>query len=128
MSTLRIEPRGHVTVFTLDRPEKRNAYDDEMMAAITAGILAFDADPEQYVAVVTGAGDAFCSGNDLSTPQPEFGFPGLEPGDRWCLCAARWQEALEAGNAPRVILSATHEATLEIVALDDLKRYAIDLA
>ncbi|MCG8561905.1 MAG: DUF2237 domain-containing protein [Hyphomicrobiales bacterium] len=66
-------------------------------------------------------------GNDLSTPLPEFGFPGLEPGDRWCLCAARWQEALEAGMAPRVILAATHEATLEIVAFEDLKRLAIDL-
>jgi enoyl-CoA hydratase/carnithine racemase len=69
VSSLRIERHGHVTVFTLDRPEKRNAYDDEMMAAITDGFLAFEADPEQYVAVVTGAGDtAFCSGNDLSTP------------------------------------------------------------
>ena len=67
-------------------------------------------------------------GNDLSTPQPDFGFPGLRPGDRWCLCAARWREALEAGSAPRVVLAATHEATLEIVALKDLKRYAIDLA
>ena len=67
-------------------------------------------------------------GNDLSTPQPEFDFPGLEPGDRWCLCAARWREAFEAGRAPRVILSATHEATLELVELGDLKRYAIDLA
>ena len=66
-------------------------------------------------------------GNDLSTPLPEFGFPGLEPGDRWCLCAARWQEAFEAGMAPRVILVATHEATLEIVAFEDLKRLAIDL-
>ena len=67
-------------------------------------------------------------GNDLSTPRPEFGFPGLEPGDRWCLCAARWREAFEAGRAPRVILAATHEATLDLVGLDDLKRYAIDLA
>jgi uncharacterized protein (DUF2237 family) len=67
-------------------------------------------------------------GNDLSTPRPEFGFPGLEPGDRWCLCAARWREAFVAGRAPRVILAATHEATLEIVELGDLKRYAIDLA
>ena len=66
-------------------------------------------------------------GNDLSTPLPEFGFPGLEPGDRWCLCAARWQEAFEAGMAPRVILSATHEATLEIVRFEDLKRLALDL-
>jgi uncharacterized protein len=66
-------------------------------------------------------------GNDLSTPMPEFDFPGLEPGDRWCLCAARWQEAFEAGHAPRVVLAATHEATLAIVDLGDLKRYAIDL-
>lgn len=66
-------------------------------------------------------------GNDLSTPVPAFGFPGLKPGDRWCLCAARWQEALEAGMAPRVVLAATHEATLEFVALEDLKRHAIDL-
>jgi uncharacterized protein (DUF2237 family) len=54
-------------------------------------------------------------GNDLSTPQPDFDFPGLKPGDRWCLCAARWREALEAGSPPRVILEATHEDTLEIV-------------
>ncbi len=67
-------------------------------------------------------------GNDLSTPLPEFGFPGLNAGDRWCLCAERWKEALDAGMAPRVILRATHEATLEVVALADLKRYAIDLA
>jgi uncharacterized protein (DUF2237 family) len=67
-------------------------------------------------------------GNDLSTPHPEFGFSGLEPGDRWCLCAARWREAFEAGSAPRVVLGATHEATLDIVDLQDLKRYALDLA
>jgi uncharacterized protein len=66
-------------------------------------------------------------GNDLSTPRPEFGFPGLEPGDRWCLCAARWRQALEAGAAPRVVLAATHEATLAIVSLADLKRHALDL-
>jgi uncharacterized protein (DUF2237 family) len=67
-------------------------------------------------------------GNDLSTPQPEFDFPGLEPGDRWCLCAARWQEALEAGAPPKVVLTATHERTLEIVDLADLKNHALDLA
>ena len=66
-------------------------------------------------------------GNDLSTPRPEFGFPGLEPGDRWCLCAARWAEAYEAGVAPRVVLGSTHEATLEVVPLQDLKRFALDL-
>jgi uncharacterized protein (DUF2237 family) len=67
-------------------------------------------------------------GNDLSTPVPDFGFPGLKPGDRWCLCAPRWQEALEAGHAPRVVLRATHEAALEFCSLDDLKRLAIDLS
>jgi hypothetical protein len=67
-------------------------------------------------------------GNDLSTPMPEHGFPGLKPGDRWCLCAARWKEALDAGMAPRVVLTATHEATLEVVSLDDLKKHAIDLS
>jgi uncharacterized protein (DUF2237 family) len=68
------------------------------------------------------------AGNDLSTPVPEFGFPGLNPGDCWCLCAARWKEAFEADRAPRVRLTATHEATLEIVPLELLKRYAIDLS
>jgi uncharacterized protein len=67
-------------------------------------------------------------GNDLSTPAPEYGFPGLKAGDRWCLCAARWRQAFEAGMAPRVVLSATHERALEIVALQDLKRFAIDLS
>jgi uncharacterized protein (DUF2237 family) len=67
-------------------------------------------------------------GNDLSTPVPELGFPGLKPGDRWCLCAPRWQEALEANQAPRVVLRATHEAALSYCALADLKRLAVDLA
>jgi uncharacterized protein len=67
-------------------------------------------------------------GNDLSTPMPQFGFAGLKPGDQWCLCAARWKEALDANAAPRVVLRATHEATLEFVSLDDLKKYAVDLS
>ena len=67
-------------------------------------------------------------GNDLTTPVPEFDFPGLKPGDRWCLCAARWQEALEAGCAPRVALRSTHVGALEVCALNDLKRHAIDLS
>jgi hypothetical protein len=66
-------------------------------------------------------------GNDLSTPAPQFGFPGLKPGDQWCLCASRWKEALDAGVAPPVVLAATHEETLAIVALADLKRHAVDL-
>ena len=68
------------------------------------------------------------AGNDLSTPMPDYGFPGLVPGDRWCLCAPRWQEALEAGSAPRVVLRATHQGALDYCSLEDLKRYAIDLA
>jgi uncharacterized protein len=68
------------------------------------------------------------AGNDLSTPVPQFGFPGLKPGDRWCLCAPRWQEALDAGKAPRVVLTATHEGALQHCDLNDLKRYAIDLS
>ena len=59
-------------------------------------------------------------GNDLSTPMPTFGFPGLKAGDRWCLCASRWKEALEAGVAPPIVLEATHEKALTIVSLDQL--------
>jgi uncharacterized protein (DUF2237 family) len=67
-------------------------------------------------------------GNDLSTPVPELGFAGLKAGDRWCLCAERWQEAFEAGQAPRVVLRATHEGALAYCSLADLKRFAVDLA
>jgi len=66
-------------------------------------------------------------GNDLSTPMPEYGFAGLKPGDRWCLCAARWKEALDAGMAPQVVLEATHAVTLQIVPLEELKKYAVRL-
>lgn len=67
-------------------------------------------------------------GNDLSTPRPEFRFPGLTPGDRWCLCAARWKEAFLAGVAPRVVLEATHARTLELVDLETLRRFAVATA
>ncbi|MBE7459851.1 MAG: DUF2237 domain-containing protein [Zoogloeaceae bacterium] len=66
-------------------------------------------------------------GNDLSTPRPEFDFPGVQPGQRWCLCAARWKEALDASMAPKVVLNATNEATLDIIPIEALKRYAVDL-
>lgn len=66
------------------------------------------------------------AGNDLSTPHPELDFPGLIAGDQWCLCALRWQEALEAGAAPQVILSSTHESALEVIKIEDLKKFAID--
>lgn len=65
-------------------------------------------------------------GNDLSTPVPAFDFPGLKPGDRWCLCASRWKEAFDDGVAPPVVLAATHVSALEYVTLDELKQHAID--
>ena len=65
-------------------------------------------------------------GNDLSTPAPEFGFPGLVSGDKWCLCVTRWHEALMAGMAPRVCLAASHISVLEFVDLEDLKEHALD--
>ena len=77
-------------------------------AVMTADFLAFSA----------------AQGNDLSTPRPEFAFPGLKPGDRWCLCAPRWKEALDAGMAPPVVLDSTHEETLAIVPLGVLKDHA----
>lgn len=67
------------------------------------------------------------AGNDLSTPRPEFDFPGLKAGQRWCLCAARWVEAWRAGKAPKISLNSTNQAALEIVPLDLLKQYAVDL-
>lgn len=66
-------------------------------------------------------------GNDLSTPRPEFGFPGLGPGDRWCLCAARWQEAYEAGAAPHVVLTATEESAATICDRAALLKFGLDL-
>lgn len=67
-------------------------------------------------------------GNDLSTPRPEYNFPGLKPGDFWCLCALRWKEALQAGKAPKLKLEATHEKTLEFLELETLKDYQIEHA
>ena len=77
-------------------------------ADVTAELLRFSAE----------------AGNDLSTPRPEFGFPGLQPGDRWCLCASRWAEANAAGVAPPVVLAATHARTLEWVDVADLEAHA----
>jgi uncharacterized protein (DUF2237 family) len=64
-------------------------------------------------------------GNDLSTPVPVYDFPGLQPGDRWCLCALRWQEALDAGVAPPILLEATHESVLQYIPLEQLRKYAL---
>jgi len=66
------------------------------------------------------------AGNDLSTPRPEYGFPGLNPGDRWCVCAARWEEARRAGVAPPVLLEATHEAALQLCRIEDLRAHSLD--
>ena len=66
-------------------------------------------------------------GNDLVTPVPEAQFPGLKPGDQWCVCAGRWRQAFDAGVAPPVVLQATHEETLAVIALADLRRHALDL-
>lgn len=66
------------------------------------------------------------SGNDLITPVPAFRFPGLKPGDRWCLCVQRWKEAFEAGIAPKVVLESTHISTLEFVDLEDLQSHAVE--
>ena len=68
------------------------------------------------------------AGNDLSTPRPEYDFPGLKPGDRWCVCAARWEEARLAGKAPLVVLESTHESALEHVKLEHLRQHALDVA
>jgi uncharacterized protein len=88
-----------------------------------------DAGSHTVCVVMTAEFLAFSKGrgNDLSTPRPEFGFAGLKPGDRWCLCAARWKEALDAGKAPLVVLGATHQKALEICDLQALKRFAIDM-
>ena len=80
-------------------------------ARLTAEFLAYSAE----------------QGNDLSTPMPRIGFPGLKPGDRWCLCAARWQEALDAGVAPPVVLAATNELALQVLSLDDLRAHAAEV-
>jgi len=66
------------------------------------------------------------AGNDLSTPLPQYQFPGLKSGDRWCLCVERWTEALKAGFAPRVVLESTHMSSLEFASLEDLKAYSVN--
>jgi uncharacterized protein (DUF2237 family) len=69
---------------------------------------------------------SMAAGNDLSTPRPEYAFPGLKDGDKWCLVAIRWQQAFDAGMAPQVDLAATHGSTLEIISLEDLKKFEIE--
>lgn len=87
-----------------------------------------DAGVHVVCAVMTDEFLAFSAamGNDLSTPAPQYGFAGLRAGDRWCLCADRWVEALDAGVVPQVVLAATHARVLEWATLDDLRRHAVD--
>ena len=104
---------------------------DPMTGFFRTGCCDTGADDVGLHIVCTQVTDSFLAfskkqGNDLSTPNPSFDFPGLKEGDRWCLCASRWKEALEAGQAPPVVLAATHISTLEFVDLDDLIKHAVD--
>jgi hypothetical protein len=118
-------------------PSARNVLGGELSACSNRPLTGFfrngccetsaeDVGMHTVCAVMTAEFLAFSAsvGNDLSTPQPMF--PGLKPGDRWCLCAPRWKEALDAGVAPPVVLEATHEETLAITPLGVLKDYAVD--
>jgi uncharacterized protein (DUF2237 family) len=130
-----LEPKG------FGRGPSRNVFGDPLQACSLAPRTGFfrngccDTAPEDIGShtVCVEVTEAFLQfskmrGNDLSTPQPDFGFPGLKSGDRWCLCAPRWQEAFEENQAPRVVLRATHEGALEYCSLADLKKHAVDLA
>lgn len=121
------------------RPRARNVLGGALVACSHAPVTGFyrdgccnvgpeDAGIHSVCAEVTEEFLAFSAarGNDLSTPMPDFGFPGLAPGDRWCLCLARWIEALRAGVAPRIVLAATHEITLQRVDLETLRRFAVE--
>lgn len=124
------------------RPEgqgERNVLDEPLQPCSTDPVTGFyrsgycasgDSDARHLICIA--ATEEFLTfsesvGNDLSTPRPEMAFPGLEPGDRWCLVAERWAQALAAGMAPRVVLRSTNIAALEVVSLDDLKAHALDL-
>ena len=132
-----VEPRE----FRPNRRPSRNVFGEPLLACSTAPVTGFfrngccdtaaeDVGSHTVCAVMTAEFLEFSRlrGNDLSTPMPEYGFPGLNPGDRWCLCAPRWKEAFDAGQAPRVVLRATHEGALDYCSLADLKAFAIDLA
>jgi uncharacterized protein (DUF2237 family) len=120
--------------------EQKNVLGGDLMACCFAPLTGFYRDgacrtgPQDtgthVVCVKVDAGFLAFSqarGNDLTTPVPEFAFPGLKPGDKWCLCALRWQEALEAGVAPQVLLQSTHARALDFIDLEDLKGHAHDL-
>lgn len=133
-------PKVASTLMTQSTPRQpKNVLGEELMACGTEPVTGFYRDG----CCKTGPGDTglhtVCAemneeflefsrsrGNDLTTPIPEFAFPGLKPGDRWCLCAARWKEAYDAGMAPRVVLHATHISTLEFASLEELQKFAVD--
>ena len=132
-----IEPKG----FGRDPRPSRNVFGEALQTCSAAPLTGFfrngccdtsaqDVGSHTVCVVMTDAFLRFSKarGNDLSTPLPEFGFPGLKAGDRWCLCAPRWQEAFEANQAPQVVLRATHQGALDYCSLADLKRHAIDLS
>ncbi len=133
-----IEPRND---FGRGPAPSRNVFGEPLQSCSTAPVTGFfrngccdtsvqDVGSHTVCIVATDAFLVFSKsrGNDLSTPMPDYDFPGLKAGDRWCLCAPRWQEAFEAGQAPRVVLRATHQGALQFCSLDDLKRHAVDLA
>jgi uncharacterized protein (DUF2237 family) len=118
--------------------EDKNIFGEKLIACSTKPLTGFFRDgccntgPEDsgrhtVCAVMTQDFLTFSKsqGNDLTTPRPEFGFPGLKPGDKWCLCAIRWKEAKMAGAAPKVLLEATHERTLDYVKMDELIDFAL---
>lgn len=122
-------------------PDERNVFGEPLQICSTDPVTGFyrdgtcncgreDAGLHAVCAEMTDEFLAFSKarGNDLSTPRPEFRFPGLKAGDRWCLVAARWREAYEAGAAPRVALQATSQQALRVVPLEALKKFALDLS
>src|SRR5687768_10781790 len=120
-------------------PAAKNVLGGELLSCSTEPLTGFfrngccettaeDVGMHTVCAVMTADFLAFSKsvGNDLTTPRPDFAFAGLTPGDRWCLCAPKWKEALDAGVAPKVVLEATHEETLAIVPLGVLKDHAVE--
>ncbi|HMJ09532.1 MAG TPA: DUF2237 domain-containing protein [Pyrinomonadaceae bacterium] len=120
------------------RPKPKNVLGGELKICCTNPMTGFyrdgycrtgaeDAGRHTVCIVATDEFLAFskAAGNDLSTPMPQYAFPGLVGGDKWCLVAMRWKQALDAGMAPQVILEATHESVLEIVSLDELRENAV---
>ena len=129
--------RGHGHNGRMSREPDTNVVGGELLSCSADPLTGFyrdgccatgveDVGSHTVCAVMTAAFLEFSAlaGNDLSTPRPEWGFPGLSPGDRWCVCASRWLEAYDAGCAPRVVLAATHARALDVVPIDALLAHA----